>query len=73
MALRYWVKLVDLPWQEATKEQFKKVESALGFRPTGDASEENLTTSGFSSHGVEGRITRDKFPESIEAVKKAGN
>ncbi len=33
MTPRYWLRLLDLPWQEATAEQFRQAERVAGFSP----------------------------------------
>lgn len=76
MKERYWLQVVGLPWQEATKDQFVQAEHSAGFFPKDGV---GTATSGFSNGAINGRVTYGEItgkswgfdPEFLEAVRKA--
>lgn len=58
---RYWLRVVDSPWQEATREQFIQAEGTAGFYPMSGCGD--LATAGFTANGIQGRITYGEINE----------
>ena len=51
---RYWLKVEDLAWQEATREQFILAERGAGFHPKNGT---GVATGGFITGSLQGMIT----------------
>ncbi len=54
MTTRYWLRMLDLPWQEVTRDQFVRAESGSGFHAKPGCGD--LATGGFVSGVITGRI-----------------
>lgn len=56
---RYFLHAEGTPWSEVERTAFLRAERAAGFRPKSGEPDE-LATSGFSGHGVSGRIVHPR-------------
>lgn len=61
MKTRYWLRILNLPWQEATKEQFIQAKRSAGFRPKDGCG--RMATAGFDNGTLRGRVTHGEITE----------